>query len=124
MGIENLTLVHFSSLLTIFLSTTVESALQIHLFLTNEPNFRKSQMNVTSLIIKECSKWTLGQLGKTNPKQSQFKAKQTQYKPKQSQYNTALRLFAVGSRTEKIMLFKGLSGKFQLIFAILSDKIF
>jgi hypothetical protein len=59
----------------------------------NEPNFRKSQMDVTNTITKDYGNWTLGQRGKnkaktkpiqtqykvnTNPKQIQFKAKQTQ----------------------------------------------
>ncbi|KPJ62407.1 hypothetical protein AMJ44_15640 [candidate division WOR-1 bacterium DG_54_3] len=53
------------------ISTTVESALQIHLFMQNKAANMK--------------KWTLGQVGKTKPIQTQFKANtkpiQTQFKP-------------------------------------------
>ena len=57
-----------------FSSTTVVSALQIHLFMQNEPNFRKSQMNVTNAITKEYGKWTLGEHGKNEPKTNPIKA--------------------------------------------------
>ena len=77
--------------------TDVMSALQINLFMQNKANFRKSQMNVTKVLTKDYEKRTLGQLGKTNPIQTQYKAnsnpkqtqlkpKQTQFKPKQTQY--------------------------------------
>ena len=74
MSIENPTLAnfrHFSSLLTNFPSTLVESALQIHLFLQNEPNFRKSQMNINKVLTRDYEKRTLGGVGKTNPKRTQ-----------------------------------------------------
>ena len=48
--------------------TTVESALQIHLFMQNEPNFRKSQMNVNKVLTKDYDKRTLGEYGKNEPK--------------------------------------------------------
>jgi hypothetical protein len=51
----------------------------------NEPKFRKSQMNVNKVLTKVYAKRTLGQLGKTNPIQTQYKPKQTQLKPKKSQ---------------------------------------
>ncbi len=69
-SIENLTLAHFrhfrhfSSLFTKFLSTSVESSLQIDLFMQNKPNFRKSQMNVSSILTRayeNISDWTIGQ---------------------------------------------------------------
>ena len=50
------------------ISTTVVSALQIHLFMQNEPNFRKSQMNVNKVLTKDYEKRTLGQRGKNEPK--------------------------------------------------------
>jgi hypothetical protein len=69
-------------------STIVEKSLQISLFCTNKPNFRKSQMNVNNVLTKDYGKWTLGQAGKTNPIQSQTNpisankmSKQTQNKP-------------------------------------------
>jgi hypothetical protein len=97
MSIENPTLVHFrhfSSLLTIFPSTTVVRALQIHPFLTNKANFQKSQVNISDLIIREyelMDTWSSGKKqSQTKPKQTQFKAntnpKQTQNKANQSQF--------------------------------------
>ena len=53
--------------LCLALSTTVGNALQIHLFMQNKPNFRKSQMNVTDLLRREYEKWILGQRGKNEP---------------------------------------------------------
>jgi len=48
--------------------TTVKESLQIRLFMQNEPNFRKSQMNVTDYIRMDYVKWTLGERGKNEPK--------------------------------------------------------
>jgi hypothetical protein len=50
------------------LSTTVESALQNHLFMQNEPNFRKSQMN---LVVWEKTK-------PNEPKRTQFQKGQNE----------------------------------------------
>jgi hypothetical protein len=51
----------------------------------NKAKFRKSQMNLSDYITRDYGKWTLGQTGKTKPKQTQYKANsdpiQTQYKP-------------------------------------------
>jgi hypothetical protein len=67
-------------------STTVESALQIRPFLTNKPNFRKSQMSINKVLTKDYEKKTIGEHGKnkpnTNPIQTQSKPIQTQFKPK------------------------------------------
>ena len=56
--------------------TDVMSTLQISSFMQNEPNFRKSQMNVNKVLTKDYEKRTLGQHGKnepnTNPKRTQF----------------------------------------------------
>ena len=53
------------------ISTLVERALQIRPFMQNEPNFRKSQMNVSNLYTKDYGNkpnWTLGENEpKTNP---------------------------------------------------------
>ncbi|MHC4543770.1 MAG: hypothetical protein ACYSYL_04475 [Planctomycetota bacterium] len=65
--------------------TDVMSALQIGPIRTNKPNFRKSQMNVSDFITRGYEKRTLGQLGKTNPIQTQYKPNQTQLKPKKRQ---------------------------------------
>ena len=51
--------------------TTVESALQIKLFMQNKAKFRKSQMNVNKVLTKDYEKRTLGGVGKTNPKRTQ-----------------------------------------------------
>jgi len=83
------------------ISTLVESALQIHPFLTNKANFQKSQMNVSNLLIREYEQMDTWSRGKnkanskpiqtqnkanTNPIQTQNKANsnpiQSQYKPK------------------------------------------
>jgi hypothetical protein len=60
--------------------------------LTNKPNVKDAQMNVSSFVTSEYVKldiW-LNQTNKPNqtqlkPKQTQFKPKQTQFKPKQTQ---------------------------------------
>jgi hypothetical protein len=73
MSIENPTLAHFrhfirrggfSSLFTNFPSTSVENPLQVNLFMQNKPNFRKSQMNLNSLLTmayENIANWTLGE---------------------------------------------------------------
>ncbi|MHC4692054.1 MAG: hypothetical protein ACYS67_04875 [Planctomycetota bacterium] len=66
------------------LSTFVESALQIDPFLTNKANFPKNQMNLNNLLTMDYENWILGQTGKTNPIQTQYKANS---KPIQSQTN-------------------------------------
>ena len=87
MSIENPTLVHFrhfSSLLTIFalynrrgFFTNVMSALQIELFMQNEPNFRKSQVNVTAFITMnyvQMDTWSIRKKqSQTNPNKAKFK---------------------------------------------------
>jgi len=105
----------------------------------NKPNFRKSQMNVSNIITKDYENKTLGERGKnkpnSNPIQSQYKAKtnpiQSQFKPNTcpprrsaglihhqcggtEAKNAALQLFAVGCRTQIIMLFKSLSWKWSV----------
>jgi len=98
MSIENPTLAHFrhfSSLLTNFPSTLVESALQNHLFMQNKANFRKSQMNVNSCFTMKYEQRTMNYEIKTNPNEpktnpilanktpirTQFKPKQIQFQP-------------------------------------------
>ena len=108
MGIEYPTLVHFrhfrhfSSLLTIFPSTTVESALQNHLFMQNKPNFQKSQINVSTVITMNYEQRTMNDEIKnkanSKPIQTQFKPNtkpiQTQFKPKQSQFQLSIMILA------------------------------
>ena len=73
--------------------TTVERALQIRPFLTNKPNFRKTQMNVTKVLTRVYVNQALSEHGKnkanSNPIQTQFKANtkpiRTQFKPKRTQ---------------------------------------
>jgi hypothetical protein len=53
-----------SSVLCLRSSTSVKDSLQIGPFMQNKPNFRKSQMNVNSLITtnyENKSNWTLGE---------------------------------------------------------------
>ncbi len=57
--------------------TLVVSALQIHLFMQNEPNFRKSQMYVNKVLTKDYENKTLGERGK---KQSQTKPNKPKFK--------------------------------------------
>ena len=75
--------------------TLVERSLQIRLFMQNEPNFRKSQMNVTDLLTRDYDKmdtWSIEKNEpktnpnepKTNPIQSQFKANSNPNKPNYS----------------------------------------
>jgi len=52
--------------------TTVESALQIDLFMQNKPNFRKAKMNVNLYVIKEYENETAFRLEQNKPNQSQF----------------------------------------------------
>jgi hypothetical protein len=69
-------------------STDDERSLQIHPFLTNKANFRKSQMNVSNLITRNYDKMDTWSGGKnkanTKPIQSQYKPNtnpiQTQFK--------------------------------------------
>jgi hypothetical protein len=51
---------------------------KINLFLQNKANFRKSQVSLKLYITMGYAKWTLGQIGKTNPNEP----KRTQNKPK------------------------------------------
>jgi len=93
-------------------STTVENPLQTDHFLTNKPNFPKSQMNVKAYKTKKYDNWTLGECGKnkanTNPIQTQYEPKsnpiRTQIKPKQSQflYHWFPFLFTIASKSCEI----------------------
>jgi len=84
MRIENPTLAHFrhfSSLLTNLPSTTVESALQIDLFMQNKPNFRKAQMNVSSLITKDYRKNDAFAVRKNKPNTNPIRTQSKPIKP-------------------------------------------
>jgi len=79
----------------IFLYICRESSTNSPLFMQNEPNFQKSQMNVNlynTTDYENKSNWTLGE---NEPNQSQLKPIkansnpiQSQYKPNQSQSNS------------------------------------
>ncbi len=109
MSIENPTLVHFrhfSSLLTIFplyicrdTFTDVMSALQIKLFMQNEPKFRKSQVSITALLTREYDQMDTWSIRKNEPKTNPNEPKtnpilanktpiRTQFKPKQTQFQS------------------------------------
>jgi hypothetical protein len=55
--------------------TDVMSPLQIRLFMQNEPNFRKSQMNVNKVLTSDYDKRTLGERGKKQSQTNPIKAK-------------------------------------------------
>ena len=61
--------------------TDVMSALQIHLFMQNKANFRKTQMNLTTLLTMEYEEMDTWSIRKTKPIQSQSKPIQSQLKP-------------------------------------------
>jgi len=60
------------------ISTTVESALQIRPFLTNKANFRKSQMNISTVLAKDYEQRTVNNELKNKPNSNPI---QTQTKP-------------------------------------------
>jgi len=85
MSIENPTLAHFrhfrhfSSLLTIFplyicrdTFTNVVSALQIQLFLQNEPNLKKVKLNVNKVLTRNYEQRDTWSIRKNEPKRTQF----------------------------------------------------
>ena len=84
------------------ISTTVERALQIRLFMQNKANFRKSQMNVSPVNTKDCGKKTLGQHGKNKANQSQSKPIQSQLKPIKCQNKPNFK----GQKSKKLFLFR------------------
>jgi len=59
---------------------------KINLFLQNEPNFRKSQMNVNRVLTREYEKKTLGEHGKNEPKTN---PKRTQTNPNEAKFKNA-----------------------------------
>jgi hypothetical protein len=63
------------------LLTTKKELRKIHSFIQNKPNFRKSQINVTSFGTGEYVKLDTWSDGKNKPKQTQFKPNQSQNKP-------------------------------------------
>ena len=58
---------------TNLLYTCSERTTNSTFFLQNEPNFRKTQMNLTDLLTMNYAKWTLGQRGKNEPKTNPIK---------------------------------------------------
>jgi hypothetical protein len=54
------------------------SALQISLFCSNKPNFRKSEMNVNKVLTKDYDKMDTWSIGKNKPNSNPI---QTQFKP-------------------------------------------
>jgi hypothetical protein len=79
--------------------TNVMSALQINLFLQNEPNFRKSQMNVSKVLVMDYEQMDTWSIRKNEPKTNPNEPKtnpiladktpiRTQFKPKRTQFQT------------------------------------
>ena len=58
--------------------TNVMSALQIHLFMQNEPKFRKVKLNVNKVLTKNYEQLDTWSIGKNKPKTKPNKAKQSQ----------------------------------------------
>jgi len=56
------------------LSTSVESSLQINLFMQNKANFQKVKFDVTKVLTKDYDQLDTWSIRKTKPIQSQFKA--------------------------------------------------
>ncbi len=61
--------------------TDVMSALQIKLFLQNEPKFRKVKFNVTKVLTKDYDQMDTWSIRKTKPIQSQLKPIKANSKP-------------------------------------------
>ena len=84
MSIDNQALVHFrhfrhfSSLLTIFPSTLVVRALQIHHFLCKTNPISKNQMNVNTFIAKNYEQQAMNYEIKNEPKRTQFQKGQNE----------------------------------------------
>ncbi len=53
----------------------------------NEPNFRKSQMNVNKVLTKDYEKRTLGERGKNEPKTNPNEPNQSQIQKGQNERN-------------------------------------
>ena len=60
-------------------STFVESPLQIHLFMQNEPNFQKPKINLTHYSINDYKQKHLSRCRKNKPKQTQTNPIQTHF---------------------------------------------
>ncbi len=80
-----------SSVICLRPSTSVENALQISPFMQNKPNFRKSQLNVSTLLqmaYENKRNWTIGQ-SKPNSKPIQTQSPKSQNECKLT-YNKGL----------------------------------
>ena len=77
---------------------------KINLFLQNEPNFRKSQVNVNALLTREYVQMDTWSIRKNEPKKNPNKAKtnpiRTQFKPKQTQFHPTLGLLKLVSTSQ------------------------
>jgi hypothetical protein len=62
-------------------STTIESSLQINLFMQNKANFRKVKFDVNRVLTKDYEQMDTWSIRKTKPIQSQLKPIQSQSKP-------------------------------------------
>ncbi len=62
-------------------STTIESSLQINLFMQNKAKFRKVKLNVNKVLTKDYDKMDTWSIRKTKPIQSQLKPIKCQNKP-------------------------------------------
>jgi hypothetical protein len=99
------------------------SALQIHLFMQNKANFRKSQMNVTNLLVRDyvqMDTWSIRKnKPKTNPIQTQYKANSNPNKPNYSFLDSVVAIlpgfcYAFCSSIAYIMIWPFVRPDFQL----------
>jgi len=86
------------------ISTTVESSLQIKLFMQNEPKFRKVKLNVNKVLTRDYEQldtWSIGKNEpKTNPKRTQTNPIQSQYKPNSNQIKANFSSVRKGGKAE------------------------
>jgi len=85
-------------------STLVERTLQFQPFYAKQSQFPKSQVFTKYYITRTYENWTLGQLGKTKPIQTQSKPIQSQFKANQTQFQSRrlLGFLGVYSRANRL----------------------
>jgi len=90
-------------------STLVERTLQFHPFFAKRTQFPKSQVSTKYYTARTCENWTIGEIGKTNPKRTQYepnsKPIRTQFEAKRSQSNPiSARYFWVTEENQKLKI--------------------
>jgi len=104
-------------------STNVMNALQIKLFLQNEPNFRKSQINLSPFITMNYEQRTMNYEVKNEPKRTQNEAKSQKGKNERNYLsNNELRTTNYELRSKKRTQFKPKQTQFHMILAYFSSR--